>query len=308
MADVTDQQVESFFQSGGQTAPAPDNAAPTDGGTSATTPAEPSAGASADAAANPSTAQPDPNKATAPAADAPKMVDLRALHEERQRRQETERQMQAILDQNRAMQELMGRVLPQPATAPEVDPNTDPVGYFQKQLEQIAPQVQEFQQFKAQLAQQAQRQQQETQFMQAYQSAARDFSSKQADFPDAYKHLMATRDSELQTMGYADPQQRAAIILSEEQAIAARAFQDGVNPAERLYAVAKQRGFAPASGTAPQGAGRIDAIAKGQAAASSLSNAGAATNTEISTLEQLAKVGDDAAFLAGWDKLIGRMQ
>ena len=90
---------------------------------------------------------------------------------------------------------------------------------------------------------------------------------------------MASRDAELQAIGYADPAQRWQAIQSDELNIAQNAFQQGRSPAEAIYRLAQLRGFKPADQEKPEDSG-----AKG--------NGGTQTTAAEEKIRQLAKAKD----------------
>jgi hypothetical protein len=110
------------------------------------------------------------------------------------------------------------------------------------------------------------------------------------EFGQAYAHACADRDAELAELGYADPALRRQIVQAEETEIVGRALAEGVNPAERIYKLARRRGY--------RGAGEVDAraklesLARGQAAARSLSGMGGATPMPP-RLEDIANMSDE---------------
>ena len=105
------------------------------------------------------------------------------------------------------------------------------------------------------------RQQQETQELQTnYRDLSREFASQEPAFVGAYRHLMGQRQAELlvphQRYGGADgrtplpidPKIRQQVqqkIAREEMGLVKKALEEGVNPAQRLFAMARARGFDP---------------------------------------------------------------
>lgn len=162
----------------------------------------------------------------------------------------------------------------------EIDPDQDPVAAL-KQERELRQQKE--------AAEQQQREQQEfnSRFVNAYASAAREYAKEQTDFPDAYKHLYQTRVDQLEAIGY-DHASAVKLAENEERNIVWKAMNDGVNPAERLYALSQKMGYAkaaPKEEPKPEAKaepdpeataklmGKLDTIEKGVKAASSLSSA-----------------------------------
>lgn len=227
----------------------------------------------------------------------PKMVPLAALHEERERRK-AEQKRSRELEAREAR--LAGRldalneaVKPKEAPRP-LDVQTQPIEVLQ-----------ELKDFRDQTLAERQQAQQFEQFKSVYAAKAQEFAKETPDFKDAYKYVVESRIAELQAIGY-DQNAASQMAAQDELNIAGKAFQDGANPAERLYALAKARGYqksAEAPAKAPNGSteaipdpmarleSRLDTIAKGQAAGKSLGGSGGAPG-ETLTLESLAGMSD----------------
>jgi hypothetical protein len=134
---------------------------------------------------------------------------------------------------------------------------------------------------------QAQQSEAAARVMAIYRAQAGDFEKQHPDFRAAYLHLLADRDAELITLGYNDPLTRGRIITEEESAIVARAIADGANPAERIYAVARRRGYRPGANSQE----RLRMAEKGQAAGKSLGSAPGGATRAVSP-EALAALTD----------------
>ncbi|MGE3710037.1 MAG: hypothetical protein AB7G35_10215, partial [Hyphomicrobiaceae bacterium] len=77
-----------------------------------------------------------------------------------------------------------------------------------------------------------------------YETAAREYEAEQPDFREAYGYLVSHRVAELREMGH-DAATAQEIAQNNELAIVNLAFSQGASPAERLYKLAKLRGYAP---------------------------------------------------------------
>jgi len=148
----------------------------------------------------------------------------------------------------------------------------------------------------------------------AYHEDARRFMSKEPNFEDAYKHLIANRHRELEATGMVDAARRSAFIAHEETQLVIQALQNGRSPSEVIYEFARARGFTPAAaqsqnapfaapaGVQPAGASqlpnasaasqKIQQVKNAQIAAQSLSNvSGGAAKTL--TMEALASMSEE---------------
>lgn len=242
-----------------------------------------------------------------------KTVPLAALHEERAKAREMRQRMQQLEEQtrigNERLQQLAAamqqRMQPQPEIpAFEVDPATNLHTRLQQTEATLAQQRQYF-------AQQQQAQAQEQARQAALNDLARDVTQQEAEYaaqtPDYHKALEHLKSAEMQAlMALGHDQQSAANVV--QQNIIGMAWslrQQGASIPERVYALAKARGYNPQAVTAQQ---RMQTTQRGVAAAKSLGSGGNVTNNlSLETLANLPAdefatlVSDDKA----WRKLMG---
>lgn len=228
-----------------------------------------------------------------------KTVPLAALHEEREKRkkaQEEARKREADFERLRGRLEVIeerARQVERPAEAP------DPL----KDLEELKS-------FKHQVERQRHEQAQLSDMISRYSTAAKEFEAETPDFKDAYQHVVKSRIEELQAMGY-PPQQAVQIAHANEAEMVAMALNQGANPAERIYALAKVRGYTakPAKQATPTPAEKLETVQKGQQAARSLSNAPGSAS-KPGSLEALLEMSDEEFDEATkgnkWPKLFGQ--
>ena len=256
-------------------APAPEPRAP---------PPEPAA------AAEP--AAPPPAKAVEP--PAPKMVDLRALHDERNLRQAAEARNEQLIQ---------AFIKSQPAPkiddpTPPIDINRDPLGAIQQRF---AAQEKELASFRSERAEQqaASQQMNATQQLQAWGNAREtEFAKDTPDYRDAATHLIQARDRELALLGVSDPDQRRQHINSEVLQITAAARQAGGNPAETFYALAQSRGFVgkaaePAPEADTEEPAAMATVRRGQQLASPVASGGSAPAVRLTAAALAAMPNDE---------------
>lgn len=202
----------------------------------------------------------------------------------------------------------------QPA-APKPKPNKEEdifaySDWLENRVEQLAGALEEVKGQVGQVGQTVQERDDDAALSDAYRSDAVAFARDNQDFGQAYVHLNRVRDAMLESIGYADPKERAQIRQNEEKALVARALQAGKRPAEVIYGVAKSLGYtkaapavdpAPAPAAAPASAApapapaapsvteEIERIQRGQVASRSLSSGGGAPAPAM-TVEQLANM------------------
>jgi hypothetical protein len=276
--------------------------------------------------AQPQEAKPAPEAVEA--ADAPqetpqeaKTVPLGALHEERNKRKEAERAMRTLREE---MQRISGQLDVLKGVAPQAQPAPKPT-VADAPIEALEQVVQYVEQDRAERQNVAQYHE----FTNAVNAAEREFAAKTPDFQAAVDFLHQGRLAEMKAIGYPDQAyidpatgQRipsaAEIIAQEAIGISSTAFQQGVNPAERFYALARARGYSakaaettePSDGAKTaaaleKAADKLATIAKGQQASKSLSSAGGASNDAL-TLEAIASM-DEEEFAKISDKVWKRM-
>lgn len=246
----------------------------------------------------------------------PQNVPLAALHEERGKRKalgETVKSLEAQLAEFRGKFDIIARLKAapgeggegdKPAGPPTVDEDIfgavkhlgDKLGQMEKKATDDAAATKAKEEADAA----------ERTFVTNYRNDAAAFTAKNADFKDAYMFLLNTRAQELIAIGFDDPNQLAAngaddedvhaarkalhdALMADERGIAELAFSKKKSPAETIYGLAKQRGYAakPAAATKGKGEEVLDAIERGQRENKSLSNTGGGSGEDGMTAERL---------------------
>lgn len=237
-----------------------------------------------------------------------KFVPHGAFHEERERRKAVEKELNDLREKyargderlrvlSEAMQARPAAAAQPAAEAPKVpNPEEDIFGYAKHLEQQIADLKSGF------------TKQTEEQRVAAERKAVRDdyvadaqrFVATEPSFADAYNHLYQSRALELAISGVPQ-EQLIPTIQAEEMEIAAACRRAGISPAERIFAMAKARGFtpkaaeaapAPAAAPAETAAQKAERVAAGQAGpGKSLSAAGGAPAGEV-TLEMLGSMSE----------------
>ena len=152
---------------------------------------------------------------------------------------------------------------PPPAEAPIPDVNFDPIGHFREVSVRTQRQLEELGGIVRSQHENQQRVHQIGELRQWVADHEADFIKRDPTYRAAVQHLVDSRHAELEALGMTDRAARQRTITSDVQAIARKAREEGVNPAERFYNVAVQRGFAkaakPASAPAAPAARTISA-------------------------------------------------
>lgn len=263
-------------------------------------------------AADPAPADADPPADPATDPKRPKTVPHEALHQERERRKQVEKDLQAAREERarfderlRIMQEAFQRQNQpaDPAAKGPPDPRKDPAGFNAWLFDQH----QAARARAAQEAQQGQQKQVQTQryeqFVTSYRQQLNDYVAEEPALQEAYDYLSQTRGEELVAMGYS-PADAKKMLHREELQLANLAMRAGVNPGQRLVELAKRRGWKPkaaadaekAAADAADPAKKVERIADGQSRGKSLAQAGgSASPTEMTANQLLAMSEEDFA-------------
>jgi hypothetical protein len=240
------------------------------------------------AAAAPEGAAPaaEPVEPAEPAAppEQDRMVPRAALLEERKARQAHAAEIAKLREQNARYEERMQvfREL-QAAEKPQAglpDITTDPQGY----VEYLGRQQAEIQ---AQQQRDAAEREQHAQIRQLQKWATGyevEFKKSTPDWTLAMDHLRASGTAELLAQGIS-PEQVQAGLDAYVLRVAWDARQSGANPAERLYNIAKTRGYTKPADTSTQSSveQQADAISRGQRLAAGAPGSGSAGGADVTT-------------------------
>ena len=216
-----------------------------------------------------------------PAKPPPGMVPQQALHQERERRKETERQLAEMQAQ------LAKLTAPPPAEIVVPDPVLQPEAFKKWQVDQIKAHAEKL----AEVERNAQAVQQETVLMQRLNQDVAQFKTATPDYDNAFQHAVKGRQEELAFYGYSQ-EQIAQQIEVDVRALVQQAYSQGRNPAELFYTYAKMRGYAPQPAPSQVAAQQVQAFAEAQRQTQSLAPAGGPSNDGGMTLEAMAKLSE----------------
>lgn len=180
--------------------------------------------------------------------------------------------------------------------APEIpDINTDPIGHFQAKQAYLEKQLEEARGFQQQQVQLTQQQAHLQKIGAEVSRLEQEFAKVTPDYNQAQQHLFQTWAQEAQLLG----RQPEEAIKFWSMQIVQHAAQQGKNPAQVAYELAKQRGYtgpapkAPTQTQQPQGP-NLDTIQRGLAASKSTSAApGKAAPSGTPTIEALLQMDDE---------------
>jgi hypothetical protein len=269
-------------------------------------------------------------------------VPIADLLLERRRRQNMESELQeqkqtlAVMNERimnaqrmQQMQQMQEQRQRQAEENPPPDPDEDPIGAANHKIELLQQQLQNVARHTAQqqqmAQQQAQHQEQEavvTDIIQQSQSLQTQFASEKPDYWNAFQHLIDTRTSELQTMGYEGANLQQIIDNEKGMIVNSCIERDNngnmagwkQNPAEVAYNLAMQRGYvdeatrqaqaqaaqqaqqpaqpAPREPVQVPGQQKLQMMNQGVQASRSAGAMGATANQGVMGLDQLAEMTD----------------
>jgi hypothetical protein len=216
----------------------------------------------------------------------PGYVPQGALHQERERRKATEAQFQTLQQQ---LAELQAKLNPPPEIVIP-DPILDPAGFKKFQIDQITQRAQE----RVEIERRQVEAQQQQAVMQRLAHDVSTFKATAPDYDNAFQHAVSVRKEELAFYGNS-PEQIAAQIEVDVQAIVQQAYSQGKNPAEMFYSYAKMRGYQGAAPVVPQpsqAAAQVTALAQAQKQTASMATATGPSNDGGMTIETLSKMSE----------------
>jgi len=238
--------------------------------------------------------------------------------EERIRRKEVQKQIETLNVENKKLKDTFDRILQKAQEQAELENQPKPPSYDENPLEalryeneQLKKKVGTIEQTQTQRQQQEQQnyemQQRQDQFIGTYKAKADEFSKTTPDFKDAYNYLLTSREAEYKAAGYS-AEQVNQLLVEDEAAIVATALGQNANPAQRLYEIAKLRGYKQTSNI--NGQDKIQAnnekianLERGLRASKSVNNGGMSAKDHL-TLEDVAEMSDDELDKVDWHKLM----
>lgn len=200
---------------------------------------------------------------------------------------------------------LLARLEAPPPAEPAPDPEADPFGHMQHQVNNMTKMLRDLQ---ANLGKQTEQSQQSAQlnaFVERIRTMRDDFTKTTPDFADAYAHVRAMRAADLRDAGVPESQLPSA-MLQDEIALSQAAINGGRNPAAVLYDMAKRHGYTPKAAPAAP-ANRIAQLQAGAAAAKTVPRAGADLGLSPDNLKEASEADLDKLVQSDdmWHKVMG---
>lgn len=215
-----------------------------------------------------------------------KRQELKAQYEAEQKRL---KEMEALIKEYNKQQKAQEEYYKQQQELQNVpDRDEDPIAYAEHQIKNLSNQVSKQQEYLQSKAQEDQRNNALNEFMGKYVDSAQKFSANNSDFAEAYKYITEQREQEYRASGYS-AEEAKQILLEEELSLVAKAYKDGADPAERIYNLAKHRGFASQPQQTPKSStgNKMDNLERGIKASKTLGTSGAMQNSPNLTLDSI---------------------
>lgn len=191
-----------------------------------------------------------------------------ALREEREEKKRLKAQIEEISSKTAGLEELKKQLEEQRRAAQEAAERAkfeeDPANYLKSELERVR---QEQEKLQHQTVEQRQAQEQETRFLQAVSSQVQQFKTQTPDYDDAFRYAHDRRVEELKILGVPESEVEA-VFVQESFALANQAMQQGRNPGEVVYQLAKHWGYKNTPKESPEKT--IERLEAGQKAAKTL--------------------------------------
>ena len=227
-------------------------------------------------------------------------VPQEALHQERESRKQAKREFEEYkrqTEQRFSVVEQLRREIEERRQQTSVpDKQADPLAYIEYENAQLKENINYLVEKHNAEQQNKNQSSQQEQLISKYRNDAFSFIQQNNDFSEAYNYLMDARTKEYQALGY-NITEAQEIIAQEELAIVQRAYQDETNPAERIFALAKVRGY-----TIKEKPNSDLSTVKAGIEKTSAMNKGAAAVESKSSLEHLLSLSDEE-FDRQWAKL-----
>lgn len=221
-----------------------------------------------------------------------KMVPLEALHEARMKEREYREQLKKV-EQEAAerfakLEQRLQILQSPPKQVPKFEES--PLENLKATAEESQSQLKEVQKQLETFNQQGEISRQEQLVRHHTQVAEQEFSKSTPDYVEAVAHLQRVIDNNLQVMGIESPVERANIIQQQALGLAQQSLKSGKNPAEIVYQMAKNYGYAPKKLETKEET-KIEQIKKGQESSQSLGSSGKAE--QPLTLKSLEAMDDE---------------
>lgn len=230
----------------------------------------------------------------------------KAMDAERIQRKELQQKYQTLEERLGKLNEKISEK--QQPQEPQYDYEENPLEYTKAQLEQMQKRQQEYDEYIRKQQETAKAQQEFQQFASTVAEQEQAYAKENPDYYDAHKFLRAEREKELKLMRF-PKEEINNIIMQDEAAISQMALSRNENPAEIVYELAAAKGFQPKQQQEAQEAQKkLENIEKGSSMSKSLGSTRGEGGVELS-LDSVADMSDEEFNKLldddNWEKMIG---
>jgi len=206
-------------------------------------------------------------------------------------------------DLENQLRQLQGKVTELTAT-PAPDPEQDPLGYINHQMKQLQDQLKSLTDGQTNTQKLTEQQQQQHAFIGTVNAQIKSFEAANPDYQDAYRHMIQMRTQDYLDSGMTATEAKAA-VGNDELAIAARALQQGKNPAEVVFGMAKRYGYQKKD-TPAEGTNKLETIKKGIDASKTVERGDQPVEQTLDNLENMSDEDMQKMVENDWEKLFGK--
>lgn len=209
-----------------------------------------------------------------------------ALHEERAKRKELQKQFQE-LNEKFARQDERLKMLSEGRKDPEPTFDDDPLGYSKREIERVRESVDGLNKQYPNQLNELKGELEAMRLQRAIEKQEAVFEKNNPDYRDALNYYIKTRSEALEDAGF-EKEDANLNIQQELQSVIARSMQSGKNPAEAVYKMSSKIGFKSQAKTESN----IETLKKTETASKSLSSSSGKTSAPLSA-ESIAEMSDE---------------
>ena len=208
-----------------------------------------------------------------------------ALHEERARRKEIQKELIELKDKHARADERLKMLGENKGKDPEPTYDEDPLGYSKREIERVKSQLEQV--TKNDNLTELRGEVDRMRIQRTVERMESSFERETPDYKKALEFYATSRAETISEMGY-EREEASELVRDEMAGIVSRAIETGKNPAEVIYKMSKKAGFS----TKEPSTEKMDTLKKAESASRSLSDSGGKSRGEL-TAEAIAEMSDD---------------
>lgn len=232
-----------------------------------------------------------------------------AMEAERREKAELKNQFKQVREENEKLRQFFEQISKQSEQQQPKPPSfdEDPLEALKYRTEQQEKQFKQLNEERQQAREEYEKHLAMQKFSNAWESTAREFAQTNPDFREAYDFALKSRVAEYEEAGWSK-KEAVAMANEDEMAIVSNAFRRGDNPADRIYRLAKLRGFQKAPATNQQQPAndnkqKMEMFDQGVKASKSLNNNSGTTGAQQLTVEGILAMSDKEFENFDWEEM-----